>query len=208
VKKEAHEFAFILMLFHYSGTAVKDMVPQLVVEVLCNLLATILNEYMGWDNIPLPTDVEDLHKITGSIVGFLLIFRTSLAYDRYYEGRKLIGQVLNATREMVSACYVFRPRDDLSKEDSEEFQRMRESMRRRSLLLWGVIRHSLRESKLGFNPLIDGEPSFFQKYVGRSRRSKFPFETEWHRDSCRPLVSSVMTEPERAQLEDLEIPKV
>ena len=33
------------------------------------------------------------------MIGFLLALRTNLAYDRYYEGRKLIGNMLSAPRD-------------------------------------------------------------------------------------------------------------
>ena len=72
------------------------------------------------------------------------MFRTNLAYDRYYEGRKLIGNILNSTREMISAAYTFLPRDDLTKEDREKYDWLKEHIRRKSLVFWTMTRQALR----------------------------------------------------------------
>ena len=61
--------------------------------------------------IPVPVDLQKVHGLIGSITGFLLVFRTNLAYDRYYEGRKLVGNMLNASREVISSAYAFLPRE-------------------------------------------------------------------------------------------------
>ena len=53
----------------------------------------------------LPSDAQKFHGIAGMVIGFLLALRTNLAYDRFYEGRKQIGNMLNALRETVSTVY-------------------------------------------------------------------------------------------------------
>ncbi|GMH82801.1 hypothetical protein TL16_g09383 [Triparma laevis f. inornata] len=165
---------------------------MVILVLVCTGYCTI----KGVDDLELPDDVLEFHKITGSITGFLLVFRTTLAYDRYYEGRKLSGRILNATREMTSQSYVFLVRKGLSEGEEGEFRQMQEEMRRLSILCWSTMRHSLRESKLGFHPLTNGPPTFYHKYFGGMRDTKkdlFTFEEHWHRDSCRPLIASVMT---------------
>ncbi len=41
------------------------------------------------------------HGLIGVALGLLLVFRTNASYDRFWEGRKLVGQLVVATRDLV-----------------------------------------------------------------------------------------------------------
>jgi putative membrane protein len=41
------------------------------------------------------------HTLLGLVLGLLLVFRTNTAYDRWWEGRKLWGQLVNDTRNLA-----------------------------------------------------------------------------------------------------------
>lgn len=86
---------------------------------------------MHTSNTHVKSNQRKVHGLIGSITGFLLVFRTNLAYDRYYEGRKLVGNMLNSSREVISACYCFLPREDLDREDVEKMQWIKEHIRRK-----------------------------------------------------------------------------
>ena len=46
-----------------------------------------------------------LHTLLGVALGLLLVFRTSSSYERFWEGRKLWGGIVNETRNLVrGAC--------------------------------------------------------------------------------------------------------
>jgi putative membrane protein len=42
-----------------------------------------------------------LHSLVGLALGLLLVFRTNASYDRFWEGRKLWGGIVNETRNIV-----------------------------------------------------------------------------------------------------------
>jgi putative membrane protein len=42
-----------------------------------------------------------LHTLVGTALGLLLVFRTNASYDRFWEGRKLWGGIVNETRNLV-----------------------------------------------------------------------------------------------------------
>jgi putative membrane protein len=42
-----------------------------------------------------------IHSLVGVALGLLLVFRTNASYDRYWEGRKLWGSIVNDTRNLV-----------------------------------------------------------------------------------------------------------
>lgn len=42
----------------------------------------------------------DIHSFVGFVLGLLLVFRTNTAYERWWEGRKLWGQLVNDSRNL------------------------------------------------------------------------------------------------------------
>ena len=49
---------------------------------------------------------EKAHALIGVAVGLLLVFRTNAAYDRFWEGRKLWGSIINESRNLGRASSV------------------------------------------------------------------------------------------------------
>ncbi len=47
-----------------------------------------------------------IHTLLGSALGLLLVFRTNASYDRFWEGRKLWGGIVNETRNLVRQAIV------------------------------------------------------------------------------------------------------
>ena len=47
-----------------------------------------------------------LHTLMGVALGMLLVFRTSSSYDRFWEGRKLWGGIVNETRNLIRGASV------------------------------------------------------------------------------------------------------
>lgn len=56
------------------------------------------------DRVWLGTDIgirPEFHAFLGLILGTLLVFRTNTSYDRWWEGRKLWGQLVNDSRNLA-----------------------------------------------------------------------------------------------------------
>ncbi|MEO6175012.1 MAG: bestrophin family ion channel [Flavobacterium circumlabens] len=70
---------------------------------------TILREIA----IPLP-----ITSIMGTIVGLLLAFRTAQSYDRWWEARKVWGEIVNDSRTLIRQVRQFMPE---SENDLKEF---------------------------------------------------------------------------------------
>jgi len=77
--------------------------------VLTSLVAVVLYQvfevWLGWISVDLPTLPL---AIVGGALGIFVSFRTNSAYDRWWEGRKLWGRLINTSRHWSSqvACYV------------------------------------------------------------------------------------------------------
>lgn len=64
------------------------------------------------------------HTLVGAVLGLLLVFRTNSSYDRFWEGRKLWGSIVNDSRNLG------RLASTLLREDAELLRR---------LLRWAIV---------------------------------------------------------------------
>lgn len=110
---------FSLIFDVYSRYVIKLLFPLLLfvglfTALLCFLVIDVFDfHYEG---------TIAFHSILGVILGLFLVLRTNTAYDRWWEGRKLWGRLVNDTRQLAIKFSVFLPED--AKEDREFFRRM------------------------------------------------------------------------------------
>ena len=64
---------------------------------------------------------SNLAASLGAVLGLLLVFRTNTAYDRWWEGRKLWGQLVNDSRNLAIKARTFAAED---RSDLQEFGRL------------------------------------------------------------------------------------
>jgi putative membrane protein len=57
-------------------------------------------------------NITIFHQISGFIISMVLVFRINTAYDRWWEGRKLWGSLINTTRNLAIKLNAFIPRED------------------------------------------------------------------------------------------------
>lgn len=53
-----------------------------------------------------------IHSLLGFVLGLLLVFRTNTAYDRWWEGRKVLGALVNTSRNLAIKLNTFIPKDN------------------------------------------------------------------------------------------------
>jgi putative membrane protein len=74
------------------------------------LLATVvwlIGIYTTW----IPTSDVAPYEIIGVVLALLLVLRTNSGYDRWYEGRKLWGGIVNQSRNISQIALAYGPRD-------------------------------------------------------------------------------------------------
>ena len=54
-----------------------------------------------------------MHTLLGFVLSMLLVFRTNTAYDRWWEGRKLWGSLVNNSRNLAIKLTVMLPEEDV-----------------------------------------------------------------------------------------------
>jgi putative membrane protein len=110
---------FSLIFDVYSRYVIKLLLPLIIfLGVFTTLLVFLLVDVFGihYDG------TIGFHSILGVILGLFLVFRINTAYDRWWEGRKLWGKLVNDCRQLSIRIGVFLPKDNV--EDREFFRRM------------------------------------------------------------------------------------
>jgi ion channel-forming bestrophin family protein len=62
-------------------------------------------------------NINLMHNLLGFAISMLLVFRTNTAYDRWWEGRKLWGALVNNSRNLALKLHTFLPAEDKSDRD-------------------------------------------------------------------------------------------
>lgn len=138
---------FSLIFDVYSRYVIRALFPLILfagvfTSVLCFLFIDILNVVI--------VDTKAFHSILGVILGLFLVLRTNTAYDRWWEGRKLWGQLVNDTRQLSIKIATFLPED--ATEDRLFFKKMIPN-------ITFAMKHHLR------NSILVGEMDFYDEKV-------------------------------------------
>jgi putative membrane protein len=82
-----------------------SVLPAIFPRVLfCGLLSVIIVfVYQQGINVSLPVESGIVPSV---VLGLLLVFRTNTAYDRFWEGRKLWGDLINTVRNLARTIWV------------------------------------------------------------------------------------------------------
>ena len=83
-----------------------SMVRQIISRVLSCTVWSAIVVYIHEKQFPLAFS-ERAHVLIGVALGLLLVFRTNASYDRFWEGRKLWGSIINECRNLGRAGSVY-----------------------------------------------------------------------------------------------------
>lgn len=106
---------FSLIFHNYSKQVMKTLTPTLVIMGIYSVACC----YVILDVLKLhEADFQPtiaMHSLMGIVLGLFLVFRTNTAYDRWWEGRKLWGGLVNSTRNFAMKLNAY-----VSKESHEQ----------------------------------------------------------------------------------------
>jgi len=83
-------------LLAVRGSMVREIIYRVLGTTGWALIVGIFDEYFIHKTIP-----SVVHGLVGTALGLLLVFRTNASYDRFWEGRKLWGGIVNETRNLA-----------------------------------------------------------------------------------------------------------
>lgn len=82
--------------FDIRGTLLVEIFFRVVTCIVWSAGVVWFDKYVAVIAIPVT-----IHSLVGVALGLLLVFRTNASYDRFWEGRKLWGSIVNECRNLV-----------------------------------------------------------------------------------------------------------
>lgn len=95
VKYDPKNWWGLIFQFHKSDTFRRLIWVMLSIAAFSAINAYITHEIVGKEHYEGTTV---FHSLLGFVISLLLVFRTNTAYDRWWEGRKLWGALVNLSR--------------------------------------------------------------------------------------------------------------
>jgi len=104
-------FKFIFF-FHRSDT-IRKLFPLIIgMAAFTGLIAYLELEYFKFSDDSHIKNLSIMHSLLSFVISMLLVFRTNTAYDRWWEGRKLWGALVNNSRNLAIKISGMLPKDD------------------------------------------------------------------------------------------------
>lgn len=109
-------FRFIFR-FHKADT-VRKLFPLLVsIAVYAFLVVFVLHDLLHTDTEKRWDNLSTVYSTLGFVISLLFVFRTNTAYDRWWEGRRQWGSLLNISRSLAQKLVTA----GVSAQDREDF---------------------------------------------------------------------------------------
>jgi putative membrane protein len=123
------------VVFRLRGSVIPALLPRIL---LCAAIGGVAAWLFVTYGIKLPSIA---HTLLGVALGLLLVFRTNASYDRYWEGRRLLGGFVNRSRDLArqAAAYIDG--------DGAEAQADRRAVARLLSVFYALLRQYLRKER-------------------------------------------------------------
>lgn len=93
-------FTFIFK-FHKADTFRKLFALIIAISIYSGIIAWLEIYYWKLSELSEVKNIPILHSLLGFAISMLLVFRTNTAYERWWEGRKLWGGLVNSSRNLA-----------------------------------------------------------------------------------------------------------
>ena len=93
-------FTFIFHI-HKADTFRKLWPLMVSVGIFSGLVAYIELNFLSISQHPSVKNIGMMHSLLGFVISMLLVFRTNTSYDRWWEGRRLLGTLVNVSRNFA-----------------------------------------------------------------------------------------------------------
>lgn len=144
--------AWLRLLFYFRGTSFEKTWPRILAVTVVSVIVTYVELYYNIQNYTLTTTPFTL---IGIALGIFLGFRNSAAYDRFWEGRKLWGALVNTARTLARQAYSLID----ARQDDKALMGFREKFVRRVIAFVHALRCHLRHE----DPAVDIEKFLSQQ---------------------------------------------
>lgn len=105
-------FTFIFRI--HKADTVRRLAPLILgICIYSGIIAYLELEFWQLSEKSYVRNIPVMHSLLGFAISMLLVFRTNTAYDRWWEGRKLWGALVNNSRNLALKLSVVLPADEV-----------------------------------------------------------------------------------------------
>jgi len=101
IKYDTKEWFTSVFKIHKADTIVKLKWPILYFGLYAVFIVIIEQYFFNFNDKSHISHIGTMHGILGFVISLLLVFRTNTAYERWWEGRKLWGALINTSRNLA-----------------------------------------------------------------------------------------------------------
>ncbi|KAG9128323.1 hypothetical protein FRC07_000831 [Ceratobasidium sp. 392] len=163
----------------FRGTVLNDLWPELLFFTGVAVMVTCVSKYTS----TLLAFNPQLLTVLGTVLGLVISFRTTSAYDRYWEGRKLWSTISLSSRNLANLIWIHVPTERKSPTPLPKDAKLKAIIEKKSMInliqAYSVaVKHFLRgEPGIYYQdlyPLIAFLPQFAIKDVSMESNEKLP----------------------------------
>lgn len=94
---------WVTFIFHvHKADTIRTLWPlMLSVAAFSGLIAYLELNYLKLAETTYVKNIGMMHNLLGFVISMLLVFRTNTSYDRWWEGRRLLGALTNVSRNLA-----------------------------------------------------------------------------------------------------------
>jgi ion channel-forming bestrophin family protein len=113
INNDPKDWSSFVFRFHKSDT-IRTLLPLIIIMCLyAAIVAYVQTEYFHITEKSHVTNITIMHSLLGFVISMLLVFRTNTAYDRWWEGRKQWGALVNNSRGLaIKLSSILAPDDE------------------------------------------------------------------------------------------------
>ena len=146
------KMSWLKILFTMKGSVLRKIWKRVLASTV---FATVITLLFDFDVLPTSFDFTTLpFTLIGLALAIFLGFRNNSSYDRWWEGRKLWGRMINTTRTvtrqtmtLVDASYADPSYDEERDEVTEETHAFHTEQLHRLICYLNALRHHLRDER-------------------------------------------------------------
>ncbi|WP_019498265.1 bestrophin family protein [Pseudanabaena sp. PCC 6802] len=110
---------WVKIALSYRGSVIPEILPR---ATFCGVFGLVIH-LLHTKGFPVSLPALD-SLIPNIVMGLLLVFRTNTAYDRFWEGRKAWGSIVNSVRNLARSMLIA-----ITEKDPEDFEQKTATLR-------------------------------------------------------------------------------